>query len=193
MVKGNHMKIEHSILFNIELSLSQQDAISFVQSIEHSLSKVTFMSNLQLLHENTLGNDYIRASILINAAMFGQHELDFQSLLIPTTKGARLQALPFDTPKAGWAEVTGEAVVSVLPKGSAVNYDFDITIHLNLPKPERWGGRALLKMVEFTAQRVLEHIAEEFPKAVQAAASEFELLVLSQERARVTSTFLHPF
>ena len=174
-MKGNCMKIEHSILFDIDLSLSQEDAISFVQSVEHSLSKATFISNLQLLHEDTLGNDYIQASIPINAAMFGQHELDFQSLLIPTVKGARLQALPFDTPKAGWAEVTGEAIVNVLPKGSTVHYDFYITIHLNLPTPERWGGKALLKMVEFTAQRVLKHIAEEFPKAVQAAANEFEL------------------
>ncbi len=173
------MRIEHSIPFDIDLSLNQQDAISFVQSVEHSLSKATFISNLQLLHEDTLGNDYIHASIPINAAMFGQHELDFQSLLISTPKGARLQALPFGTPKTSWAEVTGKAVVGALPKGSVVHYDFDITIHLNLPSPEGWGGKALLKMIEFTAQQVLKRIAEEFPKAVQTAANEFEVLVLS--------------
>ncbi len=174
------MKIEHSIPFDIDLSLSQQDAISFVQSVEHSLSKATFINNLQLLHEDTLEHDYICASIPINAAMFGQHQLDFQSLLIPIAKGARLQALPFDTPKASWAEVTGKAVVDSLPKGSTVHYDFDITIHLNLPRPEKWGGEALLKMIEFTAQQVLKHIAEEFPQAVKAAASKFEGTLLNK-------------
>ena len=175
------MKIEHSIPFDIDISLNQQDAISFVQSVEHSLSKATFINNLQLLHEDTLGHDYIQASIPINAAMFGQHQLDFQSLLIPLANGARLQALPFDTPKASWAEVTGKAIVNALPKGSTVHYDFDIIIHLNLPKPERWGGKALLKMIEFTAQQVLKHIAEDFPRAIQTAASKFEEIDRSHE------------
>lgn len=177
------MRIEHSIPFDIDLSLNQQDAISFVQSVEHSLSAATFINNLQLLYEDTLEHSYIRASLPINAAMFGQHELDFQSLLIPTLKGARLQALPFTTPKAGWAEVTGKAIVSPLPKGSTVHYDFDITIHLNLPSSNRWGGKALLKMIEFTAQQVLKGIAEEFPKAVQIAAKEFELVAFQQRKS----------
>lgn len=55
-----------------------------------------------------------------------------------------------------------------------MGYDFDITIHLNLPEPEKWGGRALLKMIHFTAQRVLESIAADFPEAIQTAATETE-------------------
>ena len=168
------MQISHKVPFEFELNLSEKDAIDFVRDVEKSLSKADFIKDLYRYNETDLGHDYVTANIPINAAMFGQHKLGFQSLLIPTENGARLQALPLETPTAGWAEVAGEAVVVPKDTTSLVRYDFDITIHLQLPTPEKWGGRALIKMIEFTAQQVLTRVAEEFPRSVQAAAKEVE-------------------
>ena len=47
-------------------------------------------------------------------------------------------------------------------------------MHLDLPEPEKWGGRALMKMVEYTADRMLERIAAQFPEAIERAAKVFE-------------------
>ena len=168
------MKLTHTVHFAFDLSLAQRGAVAFVQDAQQSLSKASFIRDLEVVQVNSTGEQRVEASIPINAALFGQHDLSFQSVLIPNARGARLEPLTPDEPKMGWAEVAGEAEVRPLPSGSHVEYGFDITIHLDLPQPEKWGGQALLKMIHFTAQRVLEGIAAEFPKAVQDAAAETE-------------------
>ena len=124
--------------------------------------------------DETTDETTVRARIPVNAALFGQQELAFESRLLPTPRGAVLRSVPLEHLRPGWAEVAGEAEVRPHPGGSHVSYRFDIAIHLHLPEPERWGGRALLKMIHFTAERVLESITAEFPGAVQAAAREVE-------------------
>lgn len=176
------MKIAHAIHFSFDLALEPQKAVAFVQDVKTSLSRAAFIRNMQVARIGAQDRQrapqhelqHVRASIPINAALFGQQELSFESVVTPTPRGAALSPLPFSEPRLGWAEVAGHAEVSPLPSGSRVVYDFDITIHLDLPEPEKWGGRALLKMIHFTAQRVLESIAAEFPEAVQAAAAELE-------------------
>lgn len=181
------MKIAHAIHFSFDLALEPQAAVAFVQDVATSLSQAAFIRNMQVSQIGAQGGyeqnpqhdlqhdlQHVRASIPINAALFGQQELSFESVVTPTPRGATLSPLPFSEPRLGWAEVAGRAEVNPLPSGSRVLYDFDITIHLDLPEPEKWGGRALLKMIHFTAQRVLESIAAEFPGAVQAAAAELE-------------------
>lgn len=163
------MNLSHAVCFTFDLSLPQTAAIDFVRDVETSLSRATFIRDL-VLEGNT-----VTANLPVNAALFGQQVLEFRSCLHPTPRGARLEALALETAAPGWAEVSGEAVVLSAPEGSRVSYDFDITIHLRLPKPEKWGGVALTKMIEFTAQRVLEKITADFPSAVQAAATEFEI------------------
>jgi len=166
------MKLAHAVHFTFDLALSQPDAVAFVQDVQGSLAKATFIRDMQVTKVGEM--QHVRASIPINAALFGQHDLSFESVLKPTARGAVLEPLPFSEPRMGWAEVAGEAEVHPLPAGSRAVYRFDITIHLDLPQPERWGGRALLKMIHFTAQRVLEGVAAEFPRAVQEAAAETE-------------------
>ena len=169
------MKIAHAVHFAFDLSLAQRDAVAFVQDAQQSLSKATFIRDLTVFPvQSGTGEQRVQASIPINAALFGQHDLSFESDLIPSAKGARLEPHTPSEPKMGWAEVAGNAEVRPLPSGSHVEYHFNITIHLDLPQPEKWGGQALLKMIHFTAQRVLEGIAAEFPKAVQEAAAETE-------------------
>ncbi len=172
------MKLTHTVHFAFDLALAQREAVAFVQDAQQSLSKAEFIRNLEVIpvdrETGAEETQQVSASIPINAALFGQHDLSFGSVLIPNAKGARLEPRTPEKPKMGWAEVAGEASVRPLPNGSHVEYSFDITIHLDLPQPEKWGGQALIKMIHFTAQRVLEGIAAEFPKAVQDAAAETE-------------------
>jgi len=177
------MKITNTVTFDIHLALEQASALDFVRDVRKSLASASFLSVLCVsdvpadivpatLAEPTEGqvSQHVQASIVVNAALFGERALSFQSYVRPTAKGATLEALPFDEPKLGWAEVSGDAVVYPLPQGSRIRYHFDITIHLDLPEAEKWGGRALSKMIHFTAQRTLERIVDEFPIAIQAAA-----------------------
>lgn len=162
------MQLSHSVSFHFDLILPQAEAICFVQDAKASLKNASFIEDLRVK------DNLVSASIPVNAALFGQQLLAFESQLEPSPKGARLLAQKLATEQPGWAEVAGEAVVYPRPKGSHVSYTFDITIHLHLPKAEKWGAKALTKMIEFTAQKVLESITSQFPKAVQAAAQEVE-------------------
>jgi hypothetical protein len=162
------MQLTHAVDFTFALTLSQAAAVDFVRDVKTSLSKASFIEDLEVRQ------NIVTASLPVNAALFGQQLLHFRSKLVPTIKGARLEPLPLETDQVGWAEVAGEAFVKPLPQGSEVTYHFDITIHLLLPKAEKWGGKALTRMIEFTANHVLEAITSGFPKAVQEAAKEVE-------------------
>lgn len=162
------MDLSHAVSFTFNLSLPPSDATRFVRDVSLSLSKADFIENLQV------GDNVVNAHLPVNAALFGQQRLEFRSRLHPTPRGARLEAIELDTDAPGWAEVAGEARVESAPGGSSVEYRFDITIHLKLPTPEKWGGKALVKMIEFTARHVLKNITANFPAAVQAAAQEVE-------------------
>ena len=94
----------------------------------------------------------------------------------PTPSGARLEGLDL-TDRPGWARVSGEATVVQVPEGCRLDYRFEIEIHLAVPEAERWGGRALLKMIEVTADRVLGRVTTAFPDAVRSAARAYEELV----------------
>ena len=164
------MKLSHHIDFDFLLNLPEQTAIEFVRDVEVSLSRASFINNLTVNTDNL-----IEADIPVNAALFGQQNLEFKSHLVNVEHGARLEPIDINTNAPGWAKVAGHSVVSSAKKGSRVEYRFDITIMLNLPKAEKWGGKALTKMIEFTAQKVLERICSSFPSAVQEAAKELEI------------------
>lgn len=163
------MTLSHAVAFTFDLELPQREAVHFVQDVERSLSRASFIEDLCVTPEGL-----VSARLPVNAALFGQQRLAFSSYVRSTPEGARLEACTLDTDEPGWAEVAGEAVVGPQAVGSQVHYHFDITIHLKLPTPEKWGGQALVKMIEYTAQRVLENITSSFPSAVQAAAKEAE-------------------
>jgi hypothetical protein len=162
------MQLTHAVDFTFSLALSQVAAVDFVRDAKTSLSKASFIENLDQQ------DNIVTASLPVNAALFGQQVLHFRSRVVPTIKGARLEPLTLETDQIGWAEVAGDAIVKPLPQGSQVTYHFDITIHLLLPKAEKWGGKALTRMIEFTAKHVLETVTSGFPTAVQDAARERE-------------------
>lgn len=165
------MQLSHRIAFTFDLALAPADAIRFVRDVQGSLSHADFLQDLSV---ESAPEPRVYAAIPVNAALFGQQRLPFESVLVPTQRGARLRPLPLVGVGPGWAEVAGLASVASVAGGSRVSYAFDIAIHVELPEPEQWGGRALLKMIEFTAGKVLERVCAKFPEAVKAAAREVE-------------------
>ncbi|HKI58580.1 MAG TPA: DUF3809 domain-containing protein [Trueperaceae bacterium] len=165
------MDLTHEVSFVLDLEMPPEPARAFVRDVPRSLSQATFLADLQVIHGDP---DIVTATLPVNAALFGQRELPFRSELTVTDDGARLTGLPITPTGPGWAEVSGDARVTPSGDGCRVAYAFRIAIHLALPAPEKWGGRALLSMIEFTARNVLQGVMASFPEAVRAAAREVE-------------------
>ncbi len=170
------MDLKHEVSFVLDLELPQEAARAFVRDVPRSLSQATFLADLQVVEGQAAHGvpKVVTATLPVNAALFGQRELPFRSELTYTEEGARLQGLPLDPEGPGWAEVSGDARVVAAERGCRVEYHFSIGIHLALPAPEKWGGRALLSMIEFTARNVLQQVMARFPEAVRQAAREVE-------------------
>ena len=164
------MRLSHDIHFAFDLALSSAAAIHFVQDVRKSLKHADFIEDLQV---ESGRSEVVTATIPVNAALFGQRTLPFRSELTRTPRGAMLRGCELPAAQPGWAEVAGEAEVTPGLSGSLVAYRFAIAIHLDLPEPERWGGRALTKMIEYTAATVLGRVTSRFPDAVQQAAAEY--------------------
>lgn len=162
------MRLTHEVAFDFALALDRPTAIAFVRDPMRSLSHAEFLHALQMEEDGS-----VTAELPVNAALFGQRRLRFRSRVQPTPNGARLIACDVDG-AASWARVSGDARVMPQPEGSRVDYRFAIEIHLALPEPERWGGMALTKMIELTADRVLQRISARFPGAVREAARAYE-------------------
>ncbi len=163
------MELNHEFAFVVDLPMSPMAAVAFVRDVPRSLSHAAFVSDLQVFAGDPAE---VAASLPVNAALFGQHDVPFRSQLWPTADGARLAGLKIETEGPGWAEVHGEVRVVAAEGAARADYRFHIAVHLELPKAERWGGRALLSMIRFTAQTVLEDLASRFPEAIRAAADD---------------------
>lgn len=175
------MTLDHEVSFDLDLALSPADALAFVRDVPRSLSRAEFLRSLRLEGGPPT---VVVAELPVNAALFGQRLLPFRSELQSTERGAVLRALPIEHDGPGWAAVDGEAEVAPAPAGSRVRYHFKVRVHLRLPEAERWGGQALLRMIEYTAQTVLERVTAAFPQALRAAASDAEAALVGAGPAR---------
>lgn len=163
--------LAHSVSFALDLEMSPAAAVEFARDVPRTLSRADFLADLQVI---TGDPSIVTAAIPVSAAMFGQRELPFRSVLEHTAHGARLRSLDIEPDGPGWALVSGEARVTPVGQGARqtarIDYRFEITVRLKLPKAERWGQRALTRMIEFTAKTVLSQVAEKLPGAVARAA-----------------------
>lgn len=157
--------LSRRIAFEVPVALAYDESIDFVRDVRASLAHADFVDDVEVDDRGT-----VTASLVVNASMFGQRRLPFVSDLEDTAQGARLRGRALEQ-SIGWARVDGSAVVRPTPSASVLAYTFDVDIHLVLPEPERWGGRALLKMVEVTADRVLVRLQEVLPDAIATAAA----------------------
>lgn len=165
------MTLDHQVAFEIELTLPTAEALAFVRDVPRSLAHADFLRSLRVEGADPV---VVVAELPVNAALFGQRLLPFRSELVPTPRGARLIGLPLEHDGPGWAQVDGEAEVEAAPTGARVRYGFHVRVHLRLPEAERWGGQALLRMIEYTAQTVLERVTAAFPKALDRSARDAE-------------------
>lgn len=163
------MDLTHEIRFSLPVAMAPAAARAFVRDVPRSLRMADFLSDLQVLEGEPR---VVVATLPVNAALFGQRELPFRSVLRDTADGATLTALEIEPDGPGWAEVDGEAVVRPNGSGSTVDYAFRVTIRLRVPSADKWGTQALLKMIAFTARTVLQDVMGRFPQAVRRAAEE---------------------
>jgi hypothetical protein len=172
------MTLEHEVAFDLNLNLPPDRALAFVRDVPLSLSRADFLRSLRV------EDGVVYATLPVNAALFGQRLLPFESALVTTRDGAQLLGRPLEHDGPGWAWVDGEAHVGPgANEGSRVHYRFRVKVHLRLPEAERWGGQALLRMIGYTAQTVLERVTAAFPAAIEAAARELELTPATADRA----------
>lgn len=174
------MELSYPFSFSVELECGSEDALAFVRDVAASLRYAEVLSDLQVLAGDP---KVMSASLPVSAALFGQHELPFKSALRATPDGATLEPLSVVARGPGSAEVAGTARVSESAGGSQVDYSFVITVRLRLPDGGKWGEKALLKLVNLTAQSVLRSVASRLEPAVARAAAEYEPVVTSRRRS----------
>ncbi len=162
------MRLERRVAFDVPTRLACEEAKAFVRDVPRTLADAEFLTRVDVDEHGV-----VTALLPVNAALFGHHHLRFRSQLVVTEHGARLDGLELDD-RPGWARVDGVASVAEHDGGNHLHYVFDIEIHLQLPEAERWGGRALLKMIEVTADQVLRRVTEQFPVALTSAARAYE-------------------
>ena len=164
------MTFDHAVRFELDVGLPPDEALAFVRDVPGSLARAHFLRDLTFEVCEGGGVGVVTATLPVNAALFGQRDLPFRSLLHETPDGARLEGLPLDVPGPGWAQVSGAVCVRPAPHGSRLAYAFDIRVHVALPEPERWGGVALTRMIAYTASTVLTRVTDALPAAVADAA-----------------------
>lgn len=167
---SRHLRFSHDVAFGLTVALARTDALAFVRDAGRSLRRADFLEELSVASGPP---PTVSAQLPVHAAPFGARRLPFTSEIVRTAEGARLVAGPPPTPGSGWAEVGGEAWVTAGEAGpSRLDYRLTVTVTLALPAAERWGMRALLKMVELAGAAVLRRVVESLPSAVEAAALE---------------------
>jgi hypothetical protein len=100
------------------------------------------------------GSD-IKGQINTKVVLLGEVSLPFHSRLVDLGLGrAGLEALAIDSPPPFWAELSGEGHATQ----GQLHYQMHLRVHAQLPEGEKWGGKALRRMVEATFERAIERV-----------------------------------
>lgn len=157
------LRLTRDVRFAIPTRLDAQASLLFLRTPALALQEAKFLSNVHVTPDQ-----HVAAELPVNAAFFGKRTVRFESQVENLPAGARLVSLP-TMDETAVVKVTGQATVGHGSNGCTLHYDFHFELIVHVPEPERWGGRALIKMVEVTADRMLEKITTEFPDAVKRA------------------------
>lgn len=161
------MKLAETLRFGFDSEMDEAGALAFVRDVERSLAGANLLGGLRVLPGEP---PRVSAHLPVTTPLFGRRELPFLSELRTTETGAELVPVPFTPGGRGWAEVGGRARVLGAEAGSHIRYVLSVAIHLDLPEADRWGTRALTKMIELTAGTVLRQLSERLPRSIEAAA-----------------------
>lgn len=161
------LTLRERLEFSVRTSLEHQQAVAFVRDVARSLAAGKVLEDL---HVTPGLPALVSACLPINTPLFGRRQLRFVSELRETVTGAALVPTTGVEGERAWAEVGGEAIAFACEGGSRLDYALDLTIHLDLPDADRWGTRALTRMIELTAGTVLRSLSERLRLAMEEAA-----------------------
>lgn len=146
--------------FSLNHPAGHQAALGFVREPGRSLSRLTFLRDLQA------DGSEVRGVLAVTFPVLGEVTLPFVSRIEQMPDGAVLLPLPIADERA-WVEVGGQATVA--ENSSEMHFEFNFQAHLAVPEAEGWGGAAFEKMVRAAAGRTLERIAAALPKGLAEA------------------------
>lgn len=161
------MRITENLRFGFSSDLEPPAALQFVRDVQRSLASSHLLDGLRVVPGDP---PHVHASLPVNTPLFGRRQLPFVSELLITPDGAALVPTVTESEGRGWAEVGGEAKVTQAGAGSRIEYALRLTINLDLPEAERWGTRALTKMIELTAGSVLQQLSQRLQASVEEQA-----------------------
>ncbi len=166
--------------FTVATPMAHATALEFVRRAELSLAAANVLEDV---HVQPGPPTLLSAYLPISTPLFGRRRLRFVSELVETAAGAALVATEPVTGAQAWADVGGEAVVTPSAAGSDLRYVFDMTVHLDIPDADRWGTKALTRMIELTAGTVLRSLAARLRAGIQTAAATYSGAVGSDRGA----------
>lgn len=151
------MIIQTTKNFVLEYPNSFQEAVLYLSNVQKSLAQVQFIKGLRLE-----GNQ-VYADLVVEVPVLGTQRLDFHSILEPHSTGANLIAQPLQG--KAWAEVSGQGS-AIQNSRVEIHYALQVTVHLELPSADKWGGRAFEKMAQATAKTAIERMTRDFGQGV---------------------------
>ncbi len=152
------IKVERD--FRLEYPGTFEQAVLYLQDVSKSLAGVLFIENLRFESPD------VYADLTVDVPVLGRQHLDFHSILEFHALGANLIAQPRQG--RAWAAVAGQGKVEA-NQTIEILYALQISVHLELPVSEKWGGRAFEKMAQATAKTAIERMTKEFGLGVQRA------------------------
>lgn len=135
------MRIEETLQFKIGAS-DLDEAQKLLATPEATFAH---LPGLEALRRD---GQILKGKLCGHAAIFGRICFPFASRLV-LGEETKLLALPLE--ESFWAELAGTG--RARPDG--VIYQVKLTLHLELPQGEKWGGQAFRRMAEAAMQRTL--------------------------------------
>ncbi len=147
------MDLEHRFAFR--LAAPPDKARDLLFAPERVFSPLPGLEGLQR------EGDRFRGRLCGEAPIFGKICFPFESRLFGREK-AELDPIPLEK-EPFWAELGGVGEA----EGSELYYRIRLVLHAHLPAGEKWGGRALRRMVEAALARNLARVLASLPERVE--------------------------
>ena len=148
------MRFEHD--FSFSLLAPAGEAASLLLAPERVFARLPGIESL------TREGDELSGRVCGEALLFGRVCFPFKSRLRGDGGSeAVLEPLPLDEDL--WAELSGRGRA----EGGEIRYRVKLVLHAQLPSGEKWGGKALVRMVEAAIRRSLERTLSSLPQRLE--------------------------
>ncbi len=147
------MEFEHRFAFRLATSPEKARRLLFTPE--------RVFSTLPGLEALSREGDLFRGRLCGEAPVFGRVCFPFESRLLGGER-AELEPIPLEA-EPFWAELGGVGEAD----RSGLYYRVRLVIHARLPAGEKWGGRALRRLVEAALRRNLTRALAALPESVE--------------------------